>query len=113
MDERTAVLLAIVALLGMNQAAMRIPRHRRDARVYWTIQAVDLVAATVIILFGLPGFEPFPAVPVVVGLLFVLHVAQNYNQRAREAGRERSAELDAVKAEAERLRATRSPDEDF
>ena len=89
MDLSTGLLLGVVAVLAINQAVMRIDRLREDDRVYWAVQFLDLAVASAVILLGLPGFEPFPAVSVVVGLLFVLHVAQNYNTRAQMARRRR------------------------
>lgn len=113
MDLGTRTLLLIVAILGINQAAMRIERFQGDDRVYWTVQAVDLVLATGIIVFGLPGFEHLPAVSIVVGLVFVMHVAQNYNMRALRQRDERNAEREEIEAEAKRNRDTRAPEEDW
>lgn len=113
MDLNTALLFVVIALLGLNQAAMRVPTLRDDDRVYWMVQFLDLAVATGLILYGLPGFEAFPAVPIVIGLLFVMHVAQNYNMRARARGADRQAEIAEVRREAEALRATRAPEEDF
>lgn len=111
MDLSTGLLFAVVAVLAINQAAMRVERLRGDDRVYWAVQIIDLVMASVVILFGLPGFEAFPAVPVVVGLLFLLHVAQNYNARAKDRASERAEERAAIEAEAEARRARREAEE--
>ena len=111
MDLSTGLLLAVVAVLALNQAAMRVERLRNDDRVYWAVQFIDLVMASAIILFGLPGFESFPAVPIVVGLLFVFHVAQNYNARAQDMAEDRADERAEIEAEAEARRERRAAEE--
>ncbi len=98
MDLSTGVLLLVVAVLAINQAAMRVPRLREDDRVYWAVQAIDAAVAAAILCFGLPGFEAFPAVPVILALLFALHFAQNANARAR---RERDRRQERIRAERE------------
>jgi hypothetical protein len=113
LDLNTTIVLLIVLILAMNQAVMRIPRYGRDERVFWSVQFFDLAMASIVLFYGIPGLEAYPAVPVVVSLLFVMHVAQNHNMRANWQAELRSEEGDAIRAEAERLRATRDPEEDF
>ena len=113
MDRETAVLLALVGVLAVNQAVMRTPRLQRDDRVYWTVQFMDLLMAGAVIGFGLPGFDHLPAVSVVVGLLFVMHVAQNHSARSKREEAERRERVHAERELSEQNRATRAPDEDF
>lgn len=113
MDLSTGILLGIVGVMGLNQAIMRVDRLAEDDRVYLVVQLIDALAAGLILWFGLPGFEAFPAVHIVVALLFVFHMAQNYNARARRVAEERAEEREAVEEEARRLRESRAPDEDF
>ena len=113
MDLNTTIVLLIVLILAMNQAVMRIPRYGRDERVFWSVQFFDLAMATIILFYGIPGLEAYPAVPVVVSLLFVMHVAQNHQMRADWMAEEFNDEGDAIRAENARLKATRAPEEDF
>ena len=85
MDLGTLVLFGVILVMALNQAAMRVERLAADDRVYFAVQFIDIGVAAGLILFGMPGMEAFPAVPVVLGLLFLMHVAQNYN-RQRNTG---------------------------
>lgn len=82
MDFSTAVLFAVAALLGANQVVFRIPGWERRRFVFWAVQLVNLSAAVMVLIWGLPGFEQTAAVAVkwVLGLLLVLHIITN-NQR--------------------------------
>ena len=112
MDLSTWILFGVVAVLGINQAVMRVERLQDDDRVYFAVQIVDLLMASGCILIGLPGFDAFPAVPVVVGLLILLHVAQNYNARAHRQREARAEERAEIEAEAARRRAAREAQEE-
>ena len=103
MDLNTSVLLALIGMLALNQALMRIPSLEQRATVFWPLQVVDLVVGCGVLLFGLPGFGHAPAVRWVVGLLFIMHVAQNLKIRSDRQNRQRRVEIDAMK-EAERKR---------
>ena len=103
MDLNTSVLLALITALGINQAVVRTPALEKRAYVFWSLQMVDLTLACLVLIFGLPGFGHSPAVGWVVGLLFVMHVAQNLKIRSDRQNYERREELDALK-ESERKR---------
>lgn len=101
MDLRTGSLIALASVFAINQAAMRVERWARDPRVFWGVQVLDIAVAAVLILVGLPGFERYPAMPPVLGLMFVMHAAQNHQIRARWQALERE-EIEEAEAEAER-----------
>ena len=103
MDLSTTVLLALIGMLGLNQALMRIGSLEKRPYVFWPLQIMDLVVGCGVLLVGLPGFDHAPAIRWVVGLLFIMHVAQNLKIRSDRQNRERRAEIDAMKA-AERKR---------
>ena len=113
MDVGTAVLFGVVLVLAINQAIMRVERLASDDRAYFAVQFIDIAVAAGLILYGMPGMEAFPAVPPVLGLLFLMHVAQNYNARSLRIRAEQDDEREAIEAEAQRLRDTRSPEEDL
>jgi len=81
MDHQTTVLLVLVALLSANQVVCRIPVLRDRFWPFWTMQLVDLVVGTGVLVFGVPGFDHAPPVRYVVGLMFFLHIATNLKLR--------------------------------
>ena len=93
MDLSTAILFSLVAVIGANQVIVRSRYARELPRVFWTLTIVDLLLGIGVLVIGLPGFEATPTVNWVVGLLFVMHVAQNlmlrnaWVQADREAAR--------------------------
>ena len=93
MDLSTWVLFGLVALIGVNQVVVRSPPAREIPALFWGITIFDLLAGVVVAFVGLPGFERTPAVSWVVGLLLVMHVAQNlvlrngWEQAEREEAR--------------------------
>lgn len=105
MDLSTTVLLALVAMLGLNQALMRIPALERRSLVFWPLQFLDLAVGIGVLVLGLPGYGHAPAISWVVGLLFIMHVAQNLKIRSDRQNRARRADIDAMKrAEHQRRR---------
>jgi len=103
MDLPTTVLLALVTMLALNQVVVRIESLEKREYVFWPLQFIDLLAGCGILIFGLPGFSNAPAISWVVGLLFIMHVAQNLKIRSDRKNAERRDEIDAMK-EAERKR---------
>ena len=98
MDLSTGVLFALVALIGANQFVVRSPPARSIPALFWGLTVFDLVAGGAVVALGLPGFERTPAVSWVVGLMLVMHVAQNLVLRAQweqEVRDEAKAERDA------------------
>ena len=93
MDVSTAVIFGLVALIGANQVLVRLPWVREDPRLFWSINIVDLGVGVAVLALGLPGYGHAPVVGWVVGLLLVMHVAQNlhlkgqWQQEARDAAK--------------------------
>ncbi len=107
MDFSTAVLFSLVALIGANQVVVRIPAVRRIERLFWGLVFADLVAGVGVLVFGLPGYEAFPAVSWVVGLLFVMHIALNLQLHNQWVQNERNEAKEARDAERQRMRDSR------
>jgi len=76
-DLNTAILFALVAIIGANQVIVRSRYARQLPRVFWALTLGDLLLGVTVLVVGLPGFDATPVVSWVVGLLFVMHVAQN------------------------------------
>ncbi|MBX2803226.1 MAG: hypothetical protein KTR31_36435 [Myxococcales bacterium] len=98
MDQSNWVLFGLVALIGANQLLVRMPVVRSQPLAFWALNVVDLVVGGLVLGFGLPGYDHAPIVSWVVGLLLVLHVAQNLQLRSsweQEKRKEAQAERDA------------------
>jgi hypothetical protein len=91
----------LTAVLGLNR--ILVPSSLRRPALFWTIQAVDLTLALLVLVFGLPGLGSIRVAGWLVGGLLVFHVVQNLAMRQAELGR---AEREI--AERERLRKLRS-----
>lgn len=97
MDLNTWVLFGLVALIGANHVLVRVPWVRSIDALFWLLNLVDLGVGIAVLVLGLPGYAHAPAVGWVVGLLLVLHVAQNLylrNQWAQELRREAQQQRD-------------------
>lgn len=102
MDLSSGVILAVVGVLGLNQLVMRVGALRARSAVFWSLQLVDVLVGSAVLVFGLPGFESMKVISWMVGLLVFFHVIMNNNQRAqwlREQRQERRA-IERVRAEA-------------
>lgn len=112
MNAATYALFAIVAVLGINQTVMRIPALMRMAWLFWAVITLDVVLASVILWYGVPGLGTFPAVKYVIGPLFLLHVAQNISARLGMEEESRRARIARERAEWEADRDRRRAEEE-
>lgn len=107
MDLNTAVLIGVVSVLALNQVVMRVGDLYRINPVFYGLWLLDLGVGSLILWFGLPGFEHLLPVSWVVGLMFFVHAAQNLSVRSRRLAadlREREeARLERYAGLAERL----------
>lgn len=92
------VLFAVVILLGLNQAMMRVDALWRRSAVFFGTTILMILAGTWVLAVGMPGFEHLPAVRWVLGLLLFMHVAQDLSVR----GKRLAAEAEAAEAAARR-----------
>lgn len=114
MDLATWVLFGVIGVMVCNQLVMRLGALRSRVAVFWSMQALNVGTGSAILLYGLPGFEPWPAVAWVIGLLFFLRAVQNTNARAkwlRAVAKEVEAEQRAAVREALRRAAESSEEE--
>lgn len=110
MDLATWTILGLVALLSVNQAVMHVPAVRDRAWAFWTVNLVDLLAGLGVLVFGLPGYEHVPPVRWIVGLLFILHVAQNLKLKSDRDAEARKARKAEILEERRRQQDEREPD---
>ncbi len=81
MDLTTWILFGVVLVIAANQLVVRIPVLIGSTAGFWGIQILDVGLAVAMLVFGLPGFEHFPPVKVILALLLLWHVAQNNHAR--------------------------------
>jgi hypothetical protein len=83
MDTATSVLLAVVAMVALNQLVLRVGALRARKEVFWSLQALNLAALCFVLVVGLPGFERWPGVSWLIGLMIMFRTVQNNGLRAR------------------------------
>jgi hypothetical protein len=83
MDPTTYVFLILVALIAANQVVLRVATLRRNPIAFWGLQAINLALASWILVWGIPGFETYPIVSWILGLLLLFRMIQNNLLRAR------------------------------
>ena len=103
MDLSTTLILAVAAILGMNQLIFRLPGWERRRTVFWSIQFLNLLVIIALLAVGLPGFHgATKVVNWVLGLLLIHHVITN-NGRLTAAlqaeGAHESADIEARRAQ--------------
>lgn len=92
----------LVVLLAANYVVTRTSFARRYPPVFWAITAADATSAVAILLLGMPGIEGRPLVRVMIALVILLHLSQNFLAKSRWDAEDRedrlAAELDARRA---------------
>ncbi len=78
MDLSTSLILAVAAILGMNQLIFRLPGWEQRRTIFWSIQMLNLLVIIALLAVGIPGFHgATKVVNWVLGLLLVHHVITN------------------------------------
>ena len=115
MNVGTASLVALAVVLGVNYVVVRTDLARRWPALFWSITGLDLVVALVVLLVGVPGFEQSGLIRLTVGLVLLMHLAQNLQVRTRWLAEENEARLEAELEERRRYleqeEASRNPAE--
>ena len=81
MDESTMTLLAVVAVMAMNQLVMRVGALHGRPPIFWTLQAANISCGSGLLLWGLPGFKSLPVIAWVLALLFFFRTIVNNQSR--------------------------------
>ena len=68
-------LVAIVVMLALNYALVRIPGRERRGVAYWVVQAANVAAIGFFVFVGMPDLER--VADFFLAILFVYHVIQN------------------------------------
>lgn len=97
------MLFGLIGLIALNYVIPRTSYARRYPALFWTINGLDLAVGLVVLMFGLPGFEGKPLVRLMIGLLVMLHLAQNFQAKTRWAAEDRLDRLEKERAEREQL----------
>lgn len=90
MDVATTSLFLVVSAFSTNQIIMRMGELYRQPVLFWALEALNLAFGGYVLAFGLPGYRHVPAVGVVLGLMFLLHAAQNLRIRVQRQGEEQA-----------------------
>lgn len=76
MDTQNIVLFGVIILLAANYS-LRLEAVRRQRWLVWLVTLADVSVGTMVLLNGMPGFGSAPAVSWILGLMCMLHVAEN------------------------------------
>ncbi|MEZ4240900.1 MAG: hypothetical protein R3F59_33030 [Myxococcota bacterium] len=98
-----AWLVALVALLVANYVVTRTSLARERAWLFWLINTIDALVAVAVLMVGIPGVDGRPLVRVMVALVVLLHLSQNFQQRTKWGAEARAERLDAELRERQRL----------
>ena len=78
MDIDTVVILVGAGLIGLNYVAFAGKRWHRRLWLFWTVQALNLLAACYMVLWGVPSFrEQAPVVNYFLAAMFVVRSLLN------------------------------------
>jgi hypothetical protein len=96
-------LAALFALLVANYVVTRSSLARGRPWLFWAINAFDALAAVAILMLGFPGIDGRPLVRVMIAMVVLLHLAQNFQAKTRWDAEDRAERLDAELRERQRL----------
>lgn len=92
MDASLWALFGVIGIMAGNQLVMRLAGLKGNRFVFYPLQLVNLLAGAAVFWFGLPGFDAWPVIGWMIGLLLFFRVVQNnsarvewLNQRQQEA----------------------------
>ena len=100
----TAVVLGVLAVMGANQLVMRVGALHARWYVFYFLQLTNIATGSAVITLGLPGFEPWPVVSWIIGLLFFFRSVQNNNLRVAWLRESRAPARTELMERAEALR---------
>jgi len=103
MDDSTMVLLGVVGVITANQLVLRVGALRSRAVIFWALQVLNMVVIVYLMVWRLPGFEGFPIMSWVLGLLLAFRVIQNNGLRSRYLRIEQKNEQAARRRQASAL----------
>jgi uncharacterized membrane protein len=81
MDLSAAVMFGFVGLIALNYTVPRVDAVRHYPALFWAINGLNAAAAVGLLLFG--GGLVQPIVRFMIGLVLLMHLAQNFAVRAR------------------------------
>lgn len=89
------LLVAMIVVLGLNQALIRFSLYARVPFLYWLIQALDVVIVGFVFVHGIPGLVGSgKLINWIIGLVVSLHFVQNYQAKLAAASDERREEIE-------------------
>ncbi len=94
-------LIGLGAVMALNHLVVRTGFARRFPPLFYLVVGLDLVLAVGVLLVGLPGLPGLARL--MVALVLMMHVAQDFRTRQQWLTEEREAELELEYQEARRL----------
>ena len=89
------LLVAMIVVLGLNQALIRFSLYARVPFLYWLIQAMDVIIVGFVFAHGIPGLVGTARlINWIIGLVISLHFVQNYQAKLAAASDERREEIE-------------------
>lgn len=89
------LLVAMIVVLGLNQALIRFSLYARVPVLYWVIQAMDVLIVGFLVAHGIPGLVGSgKLINWIIGLVVSLHFVQNYQAKLAAVSDERREEIE-------------------
>ncbi|MCB9683834.1 MAG: hypothetical protein H6738_02235 [Alphaproteobacteria bacterium] len=101
MSPSTLFLIGLGVVLGTNHLLVRSELARRIPALFFLVVGMDVLVALAVLLVGVPGVPGIGRL--LVALVLMLHLAQNFRLRLGWTTEDREAELQTELKEARRL----------
>ncbi|MCA9488278.1 MAG: hypothetical protein KC621_00075 [Myxococcales bacterium] len=101
MSPSTLFLIALGVVLGTNHLVVRSELARRVPALFYVVVGLDVLVALAVLLVGVPGVPGIGRL--LVALVLMLHLAQNFRMRLSWTTEDREVEMQAELKEARKL----------
>lgn len=105
MDVGYASIATLGGVIALNYLVVRTELARRFPPLFWAINLLDFAGALLVLLYGVPGLPEMGLVRLMVALVLMMHVAQNFRARVKWTDEENADRLDAELEERRRFEA--------
>lgn len=90
------LLIAMVLVLGLNSALVRLGLAARFPALYWIVQGMNAAIVVGVLVWGVPGLRgQAKLINWIIALVVSMHVVQNVSARMAAQSEARRASLDA------------------
>lgn len=89
------LLVAMIVILGLNQALIRFSLFARVPALFWVVQAMNLAVIVGVLIVGIPGLTGSAKLANwILALVLGLHTVQNYQVRLTALAETRRREIE-------------------